>query len=159
MTSAETLGWFAIILLIGVPAVALLASWAAFRLPFMAESERTPLGFASLGAPGAFREPADPSYVEQLIRVQGRAAVFHKPDPVLVAEPEHELLDDIEHPPVSPARPFSMPLAELVASARRYVVPVNHVAAHVPHHASHTVDTKSGTTVGRHRALPQLVAA
>lgn len=108
-----------------------------------------------LGTPAAFREPAEPSYVDTLMRVQGRAFVLHRPDPVLADEPDP--LADIPHPPVSSARPFSMPLAELVASARRYVTPEPRPAS-APAHAAPTVDTASGTTVGRHRA-PVLVAA
>jgi hypothetical protein len=108
-----------------------------------------------LGGSATFREPADPSYVDTLMRVQGRAFVLHRPDPVLADEPE--ALDGIAHPPVSPARPYSMPLAELVASARRYITPST-PERHAPAHAAPTVDTASGAVVGRHRS-PALVAA
>lgn len=104
-----------------------------------------------LGTPAAFREPAEPSYVDTLMRVQGRAFVLHRPDPVLAAEPE-----EIERRP-NPDSVYHTTLAELVAQTRRYVAPTPSPAS-APTHSSRTVDTASGTTVGRHRA-PALVAA
>lgn len=156
---AQTLGMFAIFLLIGIPAFALLVSWAAFRWP--GHDAQLVYESGSLGAPAAFREPAEPSYVEHLMRAHGRAAVFHKPDPPL-AEPE--LLDDIAHPPVSPARPFNVTLAALVDEARRYTMPAR-TPASAPvspaRHASDVVDTstRASTTIGRHRAPVRVLVA
>ena len=122
MTSAETLGWSAIMLLIGIPAIVLLGMWAAFHLPFAAESERTPLGQEALGAPGHFREPADPSYVDELIRARGVARVLHRPDPapaLIDALPERSR----EVAPALIKNPYRVTLADLIEGSR-YVVPV-----------------------------------
>jgi hypothetical protein len=130
MTSAETLGWFSNILLIGVPAIGVLTWWAAFHLPFAVESERTPLGQETLGEPGHFREPADPAYVDELIRARGVARVLHRPDPVTL-------------PARVPVSPYRLTLAEVVAG----------VAPRSPYVAGHA------DRVGRHRYPAELAAA
>lgn len=147
MTSAATVGWFAIVLLIGLPAIILLSLWTASRWP--GYDSQLVYESGSLGAPGAFREPADPSYVDELIRVRGRASVVHRPDPFELAGVD---LPVIEHP-------YKMTLTELVEGAR-YVIPTTQAAGHVPHHASGVVDTsrRASAEIGRHRA-PILVAA
>lgn len=154
MTSAQTVGWFSIVLLIGTPALILLVTWSAQRWPgqWREYAVREPHSHSSLGAPGHYREPADPSYVDELMRIRARFPVVHRADPVLVPD-EPLRLDDIEHPPVSPAPVYSIPLADLVASVR-YRVPGAAPAAHIPSHRAQAVDTAAAPHVGRHRALP-----
>ena len=151
LTSAETLGWFAIIVLISIPVVALLVSWGAFAL---SSTSGQPVFEPGLyGTPAAFREPADPSYVDELLAVRARMPVVHRPDPAELAP------IDLPSPPVSPAPTYSIPLAELVASVR-YVMPAQQAAARVHSHRAQGVDSaaRHHEYVGRRRA-PELVAA
>lgn len=104
----------------------LLAILAPERLMATSEQMTAPFAPGELGKPAAFREPAEPSYVDALTRAQGRASAPTAARYATLAElaPEEPVsLDDIPHPPVSPARPFNMTLAELRDSAR-YVVPI-----------------------------------
>lgn len=156
-----------VIICVAVLALLLLAAFMPERYApahlraFPWESHRRDDGSLAheLGTPATFREPADPSYVDQLVRVQGRARVFHRPDPVLADTWIDELPErSREVAPVKVERPYSIPLAELVASARRYHPATP--ARHAPAHASGVVDTagRHAETVGRHRA-PVLVGA
>jgi hypothetical protein len=72
-------------------------------------SHREPDGTLAheLGPVGNFREPADPSYVDDLIRVVGRARVLHRPDPVQAEQV---------------GNPYRVTLADLIEGSR-YVVP------------------------------------
>lgn len=104
----------------------LLAILAPERLMATSEQMTAPFAPGEYGQPAAFREPAEPSYVDALTRAQGRVSMPTAERYASLAEltPEEPVsLDDIEHPPVSPAKPFSMTLAELRDSAR-YVVPI-----------------------------------
>jgi hypothetical protein len=110
---------------------AALATWA---------SERSPTGELvshELGLPGRFREPADLSYVDELIRIRGRAPIVYAPDPlpellpaaevlryvlpITVHSPDPQPVDNVRTAPVRVANPYSpyrVQLAELVASVR-----------------------------------------
>lgn len=79
-----------------------------------------------LGLPATYREPADMSYVDQLIKVRGVSHVLHRPDP-------YAALAELENP-------YKLTLAELQDTVRPIVIPVTALP-------------------GRHRALPELVAA
>lgn len=147
LTSAETLGMIAICLLIGIPAVMMLAMWAAFMWPGH-DREREPHSGDDLGAPGhVFAERYErEGYVAQLTRVQARVPVIYRPDPL---EPVRVC---------DPTSPYRVELAELVAQAQRYVAPAPVSPAR---HYSGTIDTaaRHSEYVGGHRALPELVAA
>lgn len=80
-----------------------------------------------------YREPADPSYVDELIRARGRARVLHRPDPVALPMAA----------PVVVENPYRVTLADLIEGSR-YVVPALPPATSAP-------------AVGRHRR--ELVAA
>lgn len=168
MTSAETLGMFSIYLLIGVPAIALLVSWAAFRIPIASYAGREPFSHSEVGTASdyAYREPADPEYVDALAdRVRGVARpvvvpVLHAPD---AAGPDRER---VRVPNLNSI--YRVTLADLVEGSR-YVAPSlptpaeartadRYAPAHSPYLPSHS------DRVGRHRAIEparprELVAA
>jgi len=107
----------------------------------------------------AYREPADPSYVDELIRVRGSFPVVHAPDPLPEDEVLRYVVPALVHSPTPQPvdNPYRTTLAELVASVR--AVPANAPTSPARHY-SPTVDTaaRHSETVGRHRA-PVLVAA
>ena len=106
----------------------------------------------------AYREPADPSYVDELIRVRGRFPVIHYPDPLPEDEVLRYVVPAVHRPdPQVVDNPYRTTLAELVAAVR--VAPAN-APTSPGRHYSPTIDTagRHSETVGRHRA-PVLVAA
>jgi len=153
ITNAQAVQMIAIMFVIGVVVVLLLVLGAVF----WPETQR---GAAAVSAwvshrddegrlrhelgDYAYREPADPSYVDDLIRVRGVARAIpavYPPDPL--PEPENN--------------PYRTTLAELVASVR----PVPASAPTSPaRHYSPTIDTAAAHVeyVGGHRA-PALIAA
>lgn len=152
-TSAETLGWFSIILLISIPAFAMLACWIGTRWPgeWSDLRAREPWSRRALGVPASlYAEREDPSYVDTLMRVRGH---FPAVPPVFRPDPYAELAP-IDLPDMAPV--YSVSLAQLVASVR-YIGPS---AAPVHTHHAQAVGTadRERVTVGRHRA-PVLVAA
>ncbi len=147
MTNAEAVQMIAVMFVIGTVTILLIVLGAVFWPETQRGAAAVSAWAGELGKPGNFREPADPSYVDRLIAVRGRATVIHSPDPielVLGEVPWH-----------------SMGLDELIEGAR-YVVPVSPAPANAPtspaRHYSGVVDTASREYVGGHRA-PVLVAA
>jgi hypothetical protein len=106
----------------------------------------------------AYREPADPSYVDELIRVRASFPVVHHPDPLPDDEVLRYVVPAIHRPDPQPVdSPYRTTLAELVASVR--AAPANAPTSPARHY-SPTIDTaaRHSEVVGRHRA-PALVAA
>lgn len=169
MTSAQTVGMWSIVILIAVPALALLTTWGAFHLP-MRDSfayPREAWSSTELGQPSeySYREPADPALVDALAdRVHGVARVFHNPSPQTTDDDTAtapEPLDDIPHLELPAVPTYRVTLADLIEGAR-YVVPIptRHVSTEparpaAPAHYSGTIDDTAGRhsdRVGRHRA-------
>jgi hypothetical protein len=107
----------------------------------------------------AYREPADPSYVDDLIRVRGRFPVIHYPDPLPEEEVLRYVVPAVHRPdPQHVDNPYPVTLDELhrlVPTALSAAAPVSPAR-----HYSGTIDTAARHSgyVGGHRA-PVLVAA
>jgi hypothetical protein len=78
--------------------------------PASTAAKTEPWVAGELGVAPAYREPANPSYVDELIRIRGQAAVIYAPDPQRDEEPRK-----LPEPRYSRYR---MPLTALIDSAR-----------------------------------------
>lgn len=121
-------------------------------MPPSAAARATPWVTGELGAPGAFREPADPEHVDSLIRAHASAKVIHRPDP-LPASPALASIVSSVFEPVTPdltdlpttranVSPYQISLAELIRMSRARQIDIERAA----------------TRIGQHRA-PELLAA
>jgi hypothetical protein len=162
MTSAQTLGMFSICVLIGAPVIILLTMWSASRWPGY-DREREPHSQSSLGAPAAFREPADLAEVDARARWFARVAVdpFVAPAPLPVATaPALDMtplvgarIDELFRVSVSSLNSSGRPSS--VNPASRYYRPsVGSLVAEV----RTATPARHVESVGRHRAR-ELVAA
>ena len=149
MTSADQIGMLTIITTIAIIAFVFLVLFVA-TAPVRQTANISPWAPRELGQAAAYREPADPSYVDELIRVRGIAPVIHNPAPLdeLMSDSSRYVIQ-LERGADQRESRYAMPIAELVASAR-YVLPSVPVSPAGP--ARHV------ESVGRHRA-PVLVAA
>lgn len=156
MSRADQLEMIVWMLVIATVAFLILCVAMAARTPALADSERMPFSQADLGTPGAFREPADPSYVDTLIRVRGSAPIIYGPAPLVSDIADDEPAIERSHV-YNPDSVYHVTLADLIEGAR-YVVPIS--PARPPRHGSGVVDTatRESATAGRHRA-PELIAA
>ena len=157
MTNTEAIQMIGVMFIIGAVAVLLLVLGAVFWPETQRGAAAVSAWVSSRREDGSldhelgsysYREPADPRYVDALIRARGRAPVVYAPDPLPELLPAAEVLRYVlpalpvaKPAPVhipSPYSPYRVQLAELVANVRE--------AQPLP------------LPSGRHRA-PELVAA
>lgn len=131
MSNAQAVQMIAIMFVIAVVSILVLVIASALFPERLAPSWARVAAWApgELGDPATFREPADESYVDELIRVRGRFPVVHRPDPLELAGSVADLIE-----------------------GSRYVVPA--LPTHKP-----SAPAAHAEVVGRHRAPLELVAA
>jgi len=173
MTSAEQVGMMTTITVIGIVAFVFLAMFIA-TAPTRQTANVNP--WADMAWPTQnYREPADPSYVDELIRIRGVATVIHSPAPLpAIREPVLDATTALPSRFVPSAEPLApvelmsdspdMSLNSSSATASRYAMPIERLVASVRYVLPAAMPSHSATpaahaeSVGRHRAL-ELVAA